>query len=374
MIKKIVIDKNCRRIIKIWFILKLSTFLLIILGFLFLPHCQDCWEKNYRVFNNAWSLSASFSTWDGQHFLGLSRFGYGPDFSNNAFYPLYPFLLKIASLPIGNYLLAGLLLSNLFFLISTILFYYLVKDLYTSRLAFYSTLLFIFFPTAFFGSLLYAESLFLFLAVLFFYSLVKNKIFTIVLTAFLLPLCKAQGILILLPGLIFLIQKKLPPKYYWLIFLGFIIGFLSYLGVMQYFTGSLTAGFSAQSGVVSGFSLNNLFNLKSWFLRNFVFNKLVIHGFTTSMLDRGFFLFFIYLLILAWKKLPKYLFFYSALMVIIPALADSFMSYTRYLWLAFPLFIVLAQKFKKDYYLLVALMLGLQIIFIISHSLNYWIA
>src|SRR3989339_2053777 len=68
----------------------------------------------------------SFGNFDGVHYLGIAQNGYLYQYTQ-AFFPLYPLLIKLVSpITFGNLLIAGLLVSNTAFLIGLIVFQKLV--------------------------------------------------------------------------------------------------------------------------------------------------------------------------------------------------------------------------------------------------------
>jgi Gpi18-like mannosyltransferase len=86
--------------------------------------------------------------------------------SSVAFFPLYPLLISIIKPLIGSTVAAGLLISNLAFLLSLILLYRLTEAKFESRATAARTVFYIAsFPTAFFFAAAYTESLFLLLSV-----------------------------------------------------------------------------------------------------------------------------------------------------------------------------------------------------------------
>ena len=118
--------------------------------------------------------------WDALHYYNIATVGYryvpGTDNSDEAtvaFFPLYPLLVRVLS-PIGGAALAGVAISNMALLGALILLYRVTKRAFNPRAAAYATLYLAAFPSAFFFSVLYAESLFL-LLVLAAYSAVQEK-------------------------------------------------------------------------------------------------------------------------------------------------------------------------------------------------------
>lgn len=112
--------------------------------------------------------------WDGGHYLSIAKFGYlfASDF---AFYPLYPLIVKSLTAIIGNEIFWGLLISNLSFYFFLVIIYKLSSFKYSKKVAFNVFVTYLFFPTAFFTTVYYSESLFLLLAALSLYALDKKK-------------------------------------------------------------------------------------------------------------------------------------------------------------------------------------------------------
>ena len=225
-----------------------------------------------------------------------------------------------------------------------------------------------------------------------FYYLYKKRYLYVSLFAFLLPLLRPTGDFIEAPLLIFVFMDywkgaKHASTYVWhsilhwkwsvLLILPTLVGFGLYLLIMYHTTGNALTGFVGDNMVVGGWKVSNLWH--PWvFLGELFSSHLALHGFTNSVIDRLFFIAFVVLLPFVWKKTDPILFIYTCCMGLVP-LFGNFMSYTRYVLLAFPLFIVLgiffSQKNKK--YLFFPYMyasLLLQALFIVMHVLNYWVA
>jgi Gpi18-like mannosyltransferase len=257
-----------------------------------------------------------------------------------------------------------------------------VKKLFDENIAFISSLFFLAFPTSFYTGLVYTESLFLMLAILFLYFLYQRDLFPALITAFLLPLARAQGILIICPLIIFIFLQNFEKGKFrfrftreYLLLLGFATGFISYLCFMNYFTGSYFTGFvTQQKYYIAHYSILNLMDPIGWFMNNFVNISLTLHGYKTSIIDRLFFIGFLALLYPAYKKLDKTLFFYMLALGLFPAILGSMMAYTRYVFEAFPMFIVMALLFKEKHYYATIPMIVLQTIFVLRQALNYWVS
>jgi Gpi18-like mannosyltransferase len=158
------------------------------------------------IVNNAdfWSahLLVAWTRWDGEWYLQVAQFGYHSNDGSAVFFPLYPLLLKVLSwFCLGNYIMAGVLLSSLATVLVFILFYELTRRDFNNKDQATSTLLyFALFPTAFFLPAIYTESLFLALTLAAFLCLRHlNRWWLAGLCVMLATACRSLGILVVLP-------------------------------------------------------------------------------------------------------------------------------------------------------------------------------
>ena len=118
-------------------------------------------------------LLAPAARWDSVWYLAIARDGYldpgnpvqAGHHAKAAFYPLYPLLMRAGGWIVGSQLVAGVLLSLACFLVALVLLHRLAEIELGPRDARGTLLLVAFFPTAFFFSAVYTESLFLLLSV-----------------------------------------------------------------------------------------------------------------------------------------------------------------------------------------------------------------
>lgn len=138
--------------------------------------------------------------------------------SNVSFLPLYPVLMKYGYellKPITpnlilyhRYLLSGTLISIISIFLATIILYKLLRLDADSKTAFLAIFLLLIFPTSYFFTAIYTESLFLFLAVCTFYFARKNQFVLAGLAGFFAALTRPVGIFLFIPVVIELISKK----------------------------------------------------------------------------------------------------------------------------------------------------------------------
>lgn len=148
----------------------------------------------YQIFIEEWWR------WDSVHFINIAQYGYafflGDERFNIVFLPLFPLLISIVSKFGFHPVIAGLLISTVFSIIAVIFFYKLVKLDYPETVAERTVLYLAIFPTAYFLSTVYTESLFLALSISCFYYSRKSNWFLAGVLGFLAALTRNFGIII----------------------------------------------------------------------------------------------------------------------------------------------------------------------------------
>ena len=373
------VDYSLRRVLWIALSAKVAVIALIYLGHLFFRFNLANYQVNFIYppgeSPNLWT---PLKTWDGQIYLYLADHGYGPHQFTNAFYPLFPFLIRVAGLLLdGNNLLGGLLISHLFVFLSMIYLYRWMRENFDERTTFYGCLFVLAFPTGFFLGFLYSESVFLTLAAGYFYYWSHKKTGWAIFCAFLLPLSRPTGVLVFLPALIAAWVGRQGKQFWiskWLPALGFLAGYAGYLGFMRMTTGNAFAAFDAEKTFIAHFALNNIFHPVDWFARIF-FQLDPSFPFTTILLlNRIFFILFLWALWVCRKFLTKPLFVYCLVLGLVPALSGELVTYLRYLLVLFPLFPVLALKWKGKELFYLAPSLALQAYLAMQQALNYFVS
>lgn len=373
-------DYSLKKTVQLTILLKASLLTLIFLSYHFLPFNFENERGNSLGSVSSFSFASTLTTWDAQHYLFLADHGYAPGQMSNAFYPLLPYLIKLFSfLFLNNTLLGGLILSHGLTLLAMVLLYRLVQKRHGEKIAFYTCLFLLAFPTGFYLGLIYSESLFLLLSISLFYFMDGKNWSPALLCAVLLPLSRPTGLLLLAPILLGLVNQE----YFkgnqdrlrkWLVPLGVVAGYTIYLAWMKVLTGDCFVAAHSEKYFQTNYSMGRLFHPVEWFLFNFVWNDFSVAGLHSGILNRILFLGFLATLPWVWRSLNKALFGYVLVLGLAQALSGDFASYMRYLIVLFPLFMVLAQKWKDnpEYYLLACL--PLQGLFCVAHSLYNWVA
>lgn len=357
---------------------------LLLCGVLLVPGVFQ--HANYRD-NFHWPPGApathatAFATWDAQHYLYLAQEGYPRGGPSVAFYPLWPGLLAGLRPAFGGHtLLAALVAAGCLALAAAGLLHAHVAHRLGAPAADATLLIWLTFPTAFFFSLPYTESLFLCLVLGVFRLLDLGRWTWAAAVGTLLPLCRPPGLFIVLP-LAFAVHQawrngRLPGRHALVLAALPMTGFGAYLLVMDAATGNALAGFAIQSGYVGRPSLLRL--LEPAGLWHAFLAVDVLPSPTRSPLDRLFFVGAVAALPWLWRK-HRLWFWYALPMTLVPAVSAHFMSFARYAVVVFPAFAAagatLVSPERRWLLLLVAGASGAaQVLLMLRHALYYWVS
>jgi len=186
-----------------------------------------------------------FAQWDSPHYMYIAQHGYtnqGDSANFIVFFPFYPLLVRLITVNFSYVNLSGLMISNVASIIVVIYMFKLAKLDYTDSVAKKAVLFLCVFPTAYFMSAVYTESLFLALVIAsLYYARTAHWPLAGVL-GFLASLTRLGGLIVLPPLIVeYFHQKnwrfKVPDfKLLWLCLPA--IGFLVYLAINYPVSGS----------------------------------------------------------------------------------------------------------------------------------------
>ncbi|MFC1790407.1 mannosyltransferase family protein [Patescibacteria group bacterium] len=328
------------------------------------------------------------ANFDGVHFFSIAQNGYG--LYQQAFFPLYPLVTRFLGRFLGGQsLLAGWLVSFFSLGVGLEVFFRLLKVDWPEKTAQQTILFLLFFPTSFFFSLIYSESLFFLLAVSTIYLARKKHWFWALVTCALATATRLQGIS-LIPTLIFLFyQSKKRTKKDFVKVIGASLGitslgslgFLGYLFYLNSRYGDPLLFAHVQPFFGANRSSGKLILLYQVFWRYLKMITTLSPNnwlYFIVWLEFGVAIFFLTLLLLALKKKK----FWSYLVFawpsfLLPTLTGTFSSLPRYVLMLFPGFIMLALQtakrpiLKRAYFVL---SLGLFLICQTLFALGYWVS
>lgn len=286
--------------------------------------------------NTAFDFWKSWAQWDGGHFYNIAKLGYFAP-KEFAFFPLYPYAIKFVSFfLLGNTVLAGLLISNLAAFLFLYFFYHFIKTKFSKNTAAASIITFILFPTAYFLLAMYSESIFLLFVILFFSKLGQKKYFQSAIFAGLASTIRLVGILL---PLILVVDLVTSPKKTKEKILGIFVSFLPFFAYCMYLYKRfgdplyfLTSETSWQRTLTSPVSTISAYILGFDLKQPFVY-----------YLDVFLPLVFIAILLLNFKKIPRTLWFFSLLVILVPVSSGTLTSMPRYLLASIGAFIIVGN-------------------------------
>lgn len=283
-----------------------------------------------------------WNVWDTSWYLGIASSGYSTamnsvNMANYAFFPLYPMAMRLVALIIGDFYVAGLLVSNVCLLVACIYIYRLVRldsDEPTARRAIKYLIVF---PTAFILSGVFTESTFLALSIAcFYYARKGNWIFSGTL-GFLTALTRPYGAVIALPMAYEYLRsgdfklKNVRPNALCLLLPP--MGLALFSAYNHYLTGDFLAFAHVQSAW-GGHIVNPATELLARLSSS---NGDVLFEALFTLVSLALLIAFI-------KKINLSYFTYGLLLILIPlSTPTSSWSMARYILIVFPLYIILAR-------------------------------
>ncbi|MCO5214580.1 MAG: hypothetical protein M9950_00230 [Thermomicrobiales bacterium] len=177
-------------------------------------------------------LVEPFRNWDGTWYRHIAESGYDDRLpALSAFFPLYPWLMRwghnLTGLPVET---VGWIISQLAFFGALVFISLLVTTDFNINIARWTMIAIAVFPTAFFFSAIYTESLFLFLAVTTLWAARKNDWLLAVLLCFLAVLTRSAGIMLGIPLAVLFAQQHGRDLRAW--FPKVLLGLIPPLGLM----------------------------------------------------------------------------------------------------------------------------------------------
>lgn len=167
-----------------------------------------------------YSLLRTLIQWDGQHYLSIARDGYkefpcdwNPRYicGNIGWFPFYPIVGRLINQPVGflgaDTRVAMIATSWLAFWLALLVMYRLVESKFGHKVALFSLLALLLFPSSFYFLTAFPYSVYLLLALLVFYLIEKGRYGFVPLCSGFLAVTYPSGVVIGLPILYTLISK-----------------------------------------------------------------------------------------------------------------------------------------------------------------------
>jgi len=308
------------------------------------------------------SWISSFANFDGIHYLLIAKQNYSQ--WEQAFFPLFPLLIKTVSFIIPNFLLSALLISNLCFAIGLLFFNKLIKSWGIKST--WPIIFLLAFPTAFYFGIVYTEGLFFMLFVLSLYFLQKKNYFLAGLCAALSSSTRLIGIFLIIPFFLhFLSIYKGKLKDFRLSTFDFmtlltpLLGLASYMSYLWATTGDPLFFFNSQPIFGANRSTHLIF-LPQVYFRYLKILFTAAHDFQwyLSLFEMSMFTFVFTVLIFDLMRMVKNikalrssmmgytllgLSIFSLINIILPTLTGTFSSIPRYALFSLSFFLYLGQ-------------------------------
>ena len=305
--------------------------------------------------------SANF---DGINYLHIAKYGYG--LYQQAFFPLFPLLIKLVSFVTNNnYFIAGLIISNLSFLIGIVVFKKYLGSISKNPSKITWILLFLLaFPTSFFFGAVYTESLFFLLFVSALYFTQEKRYWLVIACCILASMTRLMGVFLLIPVLFTVINQKKHIHFTdWKIILAILspgLGLLTYMLYLTYTVGNPLAFYSTQSNFNAGRTTGSLITLPQVYFRYLNIFISAQHNLVYFVAVLEFLIFnlvfavLLYNLWILWKRKDVLnrisligLNLFSLINILLPTLTGTFSSVPRYALLSLSFFIQLAEINNK---------------------------
>lgn len=343
-------------------------------------------------------IANSLSDWDSQWWVSVAKGGYS-ELQSTAFFPLFPLLIStVHHITHWSYNLSGVVISNVAYLFSLIFFYKLILERMDIDIARRALWLLVMFPTAMFFNVAYSESITLLTTVLFFYLLNKDHWYAAMIAGCVATTTHTLGGVLLIVGLCYLVRhrQQLSHKKFWIRFfsLGIIVsGLLAYMIFLWAHFGSPFAFLAAEKYWHRGFSYFPLY-AALYVFRIITHPSLFMDAAHQFYLSSAAFvnlvnalsaLWFSLLAIIAIKYYRKHplmtlemkLFFTLTLLASVMSGTNTYFlqSYSRFMAVLFPAFIIWASTFRNSTFFLVSLsiMIPIKTILLGFFIGGYWI-
>ena len=297
----------------------------------------------HLIIEQAHPTQAVWAHFDGTHYLKLAEHGY-VDVGTQAFFPVYPLLIRTFHLTGLSYFAAGQLISLISLVLSLICLHYLFGK--CARIIIGVLLLF---PTSFFLGAVYTESLFLLETLLFFLLLKQQKFFLAALIAAIASGTRLVGALLAVSLFVSIWPMLKSRKLYLLLLPIALTGLLSYMYFLWSRFHDPLAFIHVQSMFGAGRSSGEIFLLPQVFYRYFkifltVSPLTLVFG--RAVLELAVFLAGLYYLWRVKFKIPVAVLVYLLGSLLLPTFSGSLSSLPRYALILLPWLISSAAKFN----------------------------
>src|SRR3989339_1396735 len=351
------------KIFLLFFVWRIVGFLIMYLAPRFIPYLGFFPYRKQLVPLHKPIFLTPLANFDGINYLVIATQQYHQYIQ--AFFPLYPTLIRLLLPIFKDGLVAGLIVSNVSFLVGLYVFYKYLKLTMVNFSRLQSKLIILFilaFPTSFFFGAVYTEGLFFLLLISTLYFLKKERYPLVALFSFLTSLTRLVGIFLIIPIIFHFFSKRKKSSIY---HLASIIFPLFGLGLYCFYLFKITGDpffFLTSQPIFGANRSSHLILLPQVYWRYFKIFITAAHDFRfyISIVEVAIFSFVLLILTLDlieslqrrekiknFDRLALNLFSFANL--ILPTLTGTFSSIPRYSLFSISFFIYLAQV-KNNYF------------------------
>ena len=277
-------------------------------------------------------------------YLEIVSRGYSSGRDSGAFYPAWPFFLRwigCADSAWSPLIAAGA--STVFWCLGLMVVFHWASRTLSRPVAWSMVLANLLLPSSMTFWIGFTESLFFFLFVSFMAFADDRRLWVSWVAAILLPITRPVGVfVVIIPGVWWLLghRRAFAAK----CIVGFFLGWSIYFGIMWHHLGHPFAGWAAQRFHVNAPSLAYVTDLPR-FLASLC-HVTSFHDPTGSLLDRLVFIASFWGVVRLWRIRPSWC-VATAAMLLIPAMTNQFLSFSRFSIVAIPLLLPIGQTLLR---------------------------
>jgi hypothetical protein len=375
--------RDFRYVLAIFLISRIGLEIVGILSGFYFPSAQALFKGRDLQYHERQNIALEmWARWDSEWWILIAEKGYGnyEVFKNYGgrrylpqetakFFPAYPMAIWFFNIFTNNSVFSGILVSNLCTIIFLYYLFKLTEILFNSDRAYNAAILYIVFPTSFFLSAVYSESMFLAALTAAFYYTERNKLVPAMIATAIAVLTRSTAV-IAIPPLIWLAWRCFPQKR---ILSLLAIAFAAALPLAGYLL-FIQAKFGSIVWIPESIRYwRGDLKYPLYAIVRFAESSIAIHGQHNSIIDFCFAIANLCMLVFSWRRVPRPYFLYSLLAVLFPLMSTLF-SFSRLCLANIPFFMLVsffAGRLNRAIQIFCALLLGF---FMAAFANWFWVA
>lgn len=378
---------------------RVSLFIIAYLAQIFIPN----WGGRFPYADRELEITGlpswiwGFGNFDGVHYLRIAQNGYN-FLASQAFFPLYPLIIRFFSTVIPKnpfldtqvfvdpaFFYSGMLISNLFFVFGLYFFYKLIENDFNKKVAFWSVIFLLAFPTSFYFGSIYTEGTFLFFVSSCLYFLRKEKYILAAVLAALASATRLVGIFLFFSIVIEILKRYKDVKIGYIKLIKILtavliapLGTVIYMLFLQIRFGNAFLFLSVQPIFGTGRSSQSIVVLPQVLFR---YAKMLVkihylnQGNIIIFLEFAMTTILLVVLICSFKRIRTSYWLFSLVALLLPTVTGTLSSMPRFILSGFLLFPFVVKNLKMRYlYFTIVVLIILHIILLSMFIRGYWVA